>query len=466
MKFNHRHRIVAITLVSLLSLSLIFISAFAPSLGLCPSAFDGQGLRRRHVFLTGLFLLTASLFYIHWKIANLYRLWQTVLFRTQNIRKNLYALFIGCILAFVLLEVFLRVYNPSGLRVKGNKIQLEANVRREIKNFSTNKLDNTIIHTKNSLGFRGEPPPINFDDYLTIVAIGGSTTECYYLSDGKTWVDILGKELKSNFNNLWINNAGLDGHSTYGHIILLENYIVQLNPKIVVFLVGANDVGITRLRDKYDGKLLRNTIDHEKHPLLSSSMHLVESLANYSEAFALILNLYRYNQAKKLGLVHFSKQVFNSPSYDEAVKQHIKPLHEKLIHDDTYLEAYEARLRELIAISKFSGILPVFITQPALFGGYMQKDPKHAEICLEGEVAELAWENLELYNNVIRRLGDEENVLVIDLARELPYHEQYFYDCIHFSNKGAKKVADIVYKYLCPFLMEHYEKFSQYECNF
>lgn len=54
---------------------------------------------------------------------------------------------------------------------------------------------------------------------MTIISVGGSTTECFYISDDKTWTHILGMKLKSVFTRVWINNAGLDGHSTFGHII-------------------------------------------------------------------------------------------------------------------------------------------------------------------------------------------------------------------------------------------------------
>ena len=40
--------------------------------------------------------------------------------------------------------------------------------------------------------------------------------------DSKTWTDVLSKNLDSAFDNLWMNNAGIDGHSTFGHIILIR----------------------------------------------------------------------------------------------------------------------------------------------------------------------------------------------------------------------------------------------------
>ena len=43
------------------------------------------------------------------------------------------------------------------------------------------------------------------------------------------------------------NNAGLDGATTYRHLILMEDYVVTLRPKVVLFLIGINDVGAGNL---------------------------------------------------------------------------------------------------------------------------------------------------------------------------------------------------------------------------
>ena len=46
---------------------------------------------------------------------------------------------------------------------------------------------------------------------------------------------------------MWVNNAGLDGATTYRHLILMEDYVAQLRPKVVLFLIGINDVGAGNL---------------------------------------------------------------------------------------------------------------------------------------------------------------------------------------------------------------------------
>ncbi len=111
--------------------------------------------------------------------------------------KNFSLLLLGCLVALAVLEVLLRVYNPLEMRFRPDRIVLPVHKRYIFDNaekFPT-KLPKTTIHTKNSLGFRGAAPPADFRDDLTLITIGGSTTECFYLSDGRTWPDLLGQKL-------------------------------------------------------------------------------------------------------------------------------------------------------------------------------------------------------------------------------------------------------------------------------
>ena len=159
-------------------------------------------------------------------------------------KANLLLLLIGCGLSFFATEILLRIYNPFEFRVKGNQINLPVYFNYNIVIKDQTVLDNLVVHTKNSLGFRGEEAPKTFEDYLTIIAVGGSTTECFLIADGQDWPAILGEKLKKSFNLIWINNAGLDGHSTFGHNVLMQDYIVKIKPKVVLFLVGINDLWI------------------------------------------------------------------------------------------------------------------------------------------------------------------------------------------------------------------------------
>jgi hypothetical protein len=107
--------------------------------------------------------------------------------KPNNLLKTLGVFLAGCLVALAGLEVLLRAYNPLEIRFRPDRIVLPVNKRYVIDNAGKfTKLPPSTLHTKNRLGFRGQAPPRDFPDYLTIITIGGSTTECFYLSDGRT----------------------------------------------------------------------------------------------------------------------------------------------------------------------------------------------------------------------------------------------------------------------------------------
>ena len=143
-----------------------------------------------------------------------------------------------------------------------------------------------MVHHNNSLGFKGPEPPKDFADWLTIVTVGGSTTECLEIAADKTWPHVLGVKLQHDFNKVWLDNAGLCGHSTYGHYILMHNFIAKLKPKVAVFLIGINDVGVSNPKE-FDTRLSTEISFRSLDKFLAA-------MAYRSEVASAALNLYRY----------------------------------------------------------------------------------------------------------------------------------------------------------------------------
>lgn len=375
--------------------------------------------------------------------------------RLHRLTKNFLALLLGVILAFVVTEGVLRIYNPFEFRVKGDKIVLPVNKKYVIKKkrsrtISSSKFDTTIVHTKNSLGFRGEEPPANFSDFLKIITIGGSTTECTYLSDGKTWTDVLGKKLKTNFDHLWINNAGFDGQSTFGHIVLMEDYIVKLRPQIILFLTGANDQNREDLGEQ-DMEIMRDRFD------FYSIKGFLKSMANHSEVFSLGLNFYRYWKSVEIGVDHneLDFRIYKNVDISKYMTdEYLGRKKDALTSEKKYAKPFAYRLQKLINISRDHGIEPILITQPSFYGNFID-DVTNVDF----KFTEISWEILEIFNNVTRQVGKENNILVIDLAREMPKSSKYYYDWLHYTNEGAEKVAEIVYNNLYPYMVENHRNY-------
>jgi lysophospholipase L1-like esterase len=371
--------------------------------------------------------------------------------KPHSLVKNLGVFLGGCLVALVLLELGLRVYHPLEIRFRPDRIVLPVHKRYVFDNtdkFPT-KLSKTTIHTKNSLGFRGEAPPPNFGDYLTIITIGGSTTECFYLSDGRTWPDLLGQKLSREFQRVWVNNAGLDGATTYRHLILMEDYIVTLRPRVVVFLMGINDVGTGDIEaaEKQQVHFLRQA---------------TRALLYRSEVYALGQNLYRYFIAQSRGLHHTEIDLRKAGRLDHLpAGTASRKLQD---YETNSLPFFAQRLEKLIKVCRDHGIEPIFITQPTLYGPGV--DPVTGVNLAAVKVGEdlnggLMFQAVDLYNGVTRQVARQHGVFLIDLARELPRNSAYYYDYLHFTEPGAAEVAGIVDAQLSPFLAARYPSFKK-----
>jgi lysophospholipase L1-like esterase len=218
--------------------------------------------------------------------------------------------------------------------------------------------------------------------------------------------------------------------------------------------VGINDVGREDLTS-YDRGLEGLDIIKTR-PILS---HL---LANHSEVVSLGVNLFRFLSSYQRGLNHreiiLPDLEHVNPAKAQPQKNQLKKQHE------TYLTLFKRRLDKLVKLARFQGIEPVLITQPALYGEGI--DPETgvnlATINVGNNISgQSAWRTLELYNDVTRQLGQEQNIAVIDLAREMPKDSRYYYDYAHFTNEGAEKVGKIVYRDLSPFLASRNPSFLE-----
>ncbi|OSM00093.1 SGNH/GDSL hydrolase family protein [Magnetofaba australis] len=371
--------------------------------------------------------------------------------------KNLLALAVGVIVSWMIAEVFLSLFFSQDIRVMGDKIRLRANYEMEIVNHGMPGVEDVIHHAKNSLGFRGPNPPAeDFDKKFKILTIGGSTTETYYISDGETWPDLVADELNAAFNNsIWLNNAGLDGHSTFGHRILLEDYVLQQiqpqlqgeKPDLALFFIGANDVGRKDLRDRL---VINPTFEHDDFSWGVWLKAQLNKIADHSEVVSVTMNLLRNMRHRGAGLAHDHVDLTKLPQED-------KPLDEKIVAEQLQRHApfhrdYQKRVVELIELSRANGIEPVMMTQPALFGcGVDPVTGVDLATLKQGPIDGcLKWRILDGYNDVVRRVGKQHHVLVIDLAQQLPHSSGVFYDWYHFNREGSRQVAQIVTRQLQP----------------
>jgi lysophospholipase L1-like esterase len=343
---------------------------------------------------------------------------------------------------FALLEIALRIHNPIYVPLRADQIELPVNRVFTMRNPNNKKVDELLVNSYNGIGLRGPNYPPKPEEFVKIITVGGSTTACVTLTDGRTWPDLLARKLVGPpGRNVWLNNAGMNGHSTFGHAILLDRHLYKFKPDFILYLVGINDVG-------------RDDLNHWDYELTRDGLSLRNRIVAASEVLSTAQVLNRMRRAFDEGInIHSAHDLtqFKRVHMDAAERQ--KRLQ---IHRTNFLRTYRKRVEHLIVRTRAMGARPVLITQPALMG--TGQDPttgiELGDLQYNKEIpASLEWEILELYNNVVRELAAQYGVILVDAARSMPKDSLLYFDWIHYSVAGAEVMAEVVRRVLQPYVM-------------
>lgn len=328
-------------------------------------------------------------------------------------------------ITLVLLEIALQIHNPFPARVKNGQVLLPVNAKYHIKLPDIPGLDSEVVHVKNSLGFRGEE--LTDSTMTKIICMGGSTTECFYLNEGKDWPAVLAKKLKEDNPNYWLNNAGMDGQSSFGNMQMLKQYILKIKPNYIILMCGLNDMSLKKPSkfDTYEGKWY-------------------QKLYNKLELPSTIVNLLRAEKAKDAGLNH---QYFKDIRTADTLHMNDSQISKRLTEESKYLPAYKDRLKNIIHICKANHIKLILVSQSILFSNETDlMTNTDLGLLKTGEINGLTRSYiLRMYNRATFEVADKENIPFINLSARLPNDSRFFYDGYHFTNDGAELTAEILY---------------------
>ena len=383
---------------------------------------------------------------------------------------NLCALLLGILLALGMLEVALRIHNPVFQTVKNGKVVLRANYDETRKNDKPGVAPQIHIHN-NAIGFRGEDPPPNLKDWLSLITVGGSTTRSALQSDGDTWTALLGNALRRCFNRVWINNAGFDGHTSFAHLQLIRNYIVSLQPKIVVMLIGANDATSSFFvaggndMTPWDRETVVGELNFD-----AGVKGFIKSLSNRSELVSLSLTLYRSLLARMGGGGYEYVDWAKLPEVDGPQAVVAASATCPTCGDEAYLaaarkhqRAYEDRLRLLLRLLHDAQILPVLMTQPTPCG--FAKDPTTGKNLSRLPECLFRYQLYEIYNDTLRYVAQSEGVLLIDLSRTMPKDTKYYWDYMHYTDAGEEELTKVVTRELLSYIARNFPLYLKVDCQ-
>jgi lysophospholipase L1-like esterase len=290
------------------------------------------------------------------------------------------------------------------------------------------------ILSTNSLGLRGDEPPPAGSGIQTIIAIGGSTTHCWFLDDAETWPARLQQDLRAAGANVWVGNGGLEGHSTNSHLYFVREIVAPLRPGTTVFLVGINDL-LYALEGARPGLFGSEKWWEADARLLATRSRLLQLLA-------VALQRVRAPRAQVIHRPWSKDRPLSGPSPGG--------LFAKRAQDE--LRHYLDNVRQLASEATALGIHPVFLTQPTLYEDTPRWLARKAPVRFAGPRLQISAAQiaalLGVYNRALLDLCRTEGLDCLDLASHVPHDPRYFYDWVHFDAAGAALVAEEVAKFL------------------
>ncbi len=263
---------------------------------------------------------------------------------------------------------------------------------------------------------------------LSLVFLGGSTTECMYMDEENRFPYVVGTILEQQTGKR-INsyNGGLSGNNSLHAIDLLLNKVIPLKPRVVVFMEDINDLSTLLYKKTYwSSNNVRAPLETlEKGKLLGKLLKEL-LIPQLNEAY----------------------RDFKGSLFPQREDEFARERTQKVAVDPAGLAREFARnLEVFVDICRDQDIIPVLMTQANRVTA--NPDPVVAAYISQcGKDTGISYQEFkglyDLFNETIREVGRQKGVLVIDLAREVPPDKEHLYDLVHFNDAGSRFAAKII----------------------
>lgn len=297
------------------------------------------------------------------------------------------------------------------------------------------------------------PSKVHDEPDVVLAFLGGSTTECRAVPEEHRFPYLVGRHLE-NMLQLKVNsyNAARSGNNSLHSLDILLNKVVPLHPDVVVMMHNVNDL-ITLLYEKtYWNQNPSRRVIVEVQPTLESQVRGVfQVLRSYT-----IPHLYQ-------ALKELSQRA-RGPEQNLDEFAHIRG--QKVDIEPSYLhQEFTSNLQLFMDMCWARGITPVLMTQANRFTAHLDSETWEEIKVMEAQG--IRYEHFrELYrgfNQVIRDQGAANQVLMVDLAREILPEQRFIHDPVHFTERGSKLAADIISRELEPVVSSRLQDQEQVE---
>jgi lysophospholipase L1-like esterase len=315
-----------------------------------------------------------------------------------------------------------------------------------------------VIYSRDGWGLRGTCRP----EDATLLTLGGSTTDQRFIGDGQTWQDHLQRHWRAVDPAVCVTNAGVDGHTTFGHLLAVERWlplIPGLRPRFVLLYVGINDVNAFLRRNE--------GFDYTSQPPLT----LADRLRHQSFLYGV------YGSVRRLREPEYRRALWAAGRHalGQTATPGLMPLSGRLVAghgrvdlgDHAYVTAqvsswlpplaaenagqFADRLRQLLDRIAGHGAQAICVSQPTQMSrrladgaerGLAASGAYHGDRQLTGLDFAVAHRAI---NDAMRRVCRQHGASFIDL-HGASFEAADYYDPLHMTPSGAAKVGEYLFR--------------------
>ena len=343
----------------------------------------------------------------------------------------------SCFIGVVTVELALRILKSNDPLAHTSEANILRNFHHayDISQISGNGTP-SVDYVRNQYGLRDTcRSPADIE----ILTIGGSTTDQRYVPLNSTYQNIIEERIKMSSDAFGcVSNAGVDGHSTWGHLYSFKNWfplIPGLKPKIVLLYVGVNDADFLRTSPNIGFDTVRT--------------NGIKGFIKRFEIVKGLLPIYRllsqkFDNTSASYVKHLPKQYTDDDYTVNVINEQTK-----LLSNQNAL-AFRSRMENLLSEIQSLGAVPLCVTQPHRFVKEIDGEVRGLESVL-GE----GYSGID-YDYSILKL----NEVIFDLCGsstiDLYSHEfsnSHFYDEVHTTASGSEEIGRVI----ADFIIENYK---------
>lgn len=328
-----------------------------------------------------------------------------------------------------LVEIGLRLFDGSDGWSETSKANI---IRNKVFEYDLNGLypstSNKVNYVRNEYGLRDN---CNNLSEISILSMGGSTTDQRYVEFDSTYQSVIQKRLRDKFSNFGcVTNAGVDGHSTWGHLFAFENWfnlMPEMSPKYVLLYVGINDAYFGRTNTPTNGY---DNLDRDSFKGWLKQFRIVQRIM---PIYQLIMQIntnrntvYGGHMPNKFSLQDYSASKLH-PDTKSLTLKNSSAFRDRMVKILSYIEDMDAK--------------PICVTQPHRYVIEIDGELRGIDNMLGEGFSGLDYDySIRALNNVMLELCND---YYLDLYSQ-SYKENHFYDGAHTTAKGSIYIGNLM----------------------